>query len=549
MYSNKENVNILTALLLKHGVKHAVLCPGNRNVPILHNLVTCGQIECYPVTDERSAGFFALGVRQATDEKVAVCVTSGSALLNLAPAVAEASMQHRGLIVISADRPQQWIGQLEGQTLPQPDALASLMSKRVTLPEPHNDEERWYCNRLVNEALLEAGRPSCPSVHINVPISEPLFTFDIPELPDEREVKNLPVKTDSDLMYGSLKDILPQAHRPMIVIGQMPTSRSEDSALKRLGDLAHQLSDKVTVLCEPLSSQYPVPVDETLARLMTEGTDSTPYQPDFILHLGGNIVSKRLRKFLRKAKDATVWRVDTSRDFADTFMRLDTFVEENPIQTLFELARLLKDNTDILTGEAIQFHHLWTEEIEKDRIHIADSQPPYSPAAVVKYFEEQLEDMEYDYDVHYANSTAVRLGCRYADHYIWCNRGVNGIDGCLSTAVGFAASSTNLVFCVTGDLAFFYDQNALWNRNLNGNLRIILLNNHGGDIFNAFKDAQQSPAFDRFIFAAHNTEARGICTQNDVGYLSAHNMEEMRMGIVTLLTTETHRPMLLECFF
>ena len=106
-----------------------------------------------------------------------------------------------------------------------------------------------------------------------------------------------------------------------------------------------------------------------------------------------------------------------------------------------------------------------------------------------------------------------------------------------------------MVFCVVGDLSFFYDQNALWNRNLSGNLRVILLNNHGGDIFNHFEEAKKSPAFDKFILAGHNTEARGICTQNDVGYLSANNLDEMHMGIVSLLTTDTHRPMLLECFF
>ena len=111
MYSDKYNVNILTAMLVEYGIRHAVLCPGNRNAPIVHNLVACGKVKCYPVTDERSAGFFARGIRRATGEPVAVCVTSGSALLNLAPAVAEASMQHQGLIVISADRPAQWIGQ------------------------------------------------------------------------------------------------------------------------------------------------------------------------------------------------------------------------------------------------------------------------------------------------------------------------------------------------------------------------------------------------------------------------------------------------------
>ena len=135
MYCNKENVNILTALLVAHGVRHAVCCPGSRNAPIVHNLNECPDIQCYPVTDERSAGFYALGMSQALSQPVAVCVTSGTALLNLAPAVAEAYYQQRPLVVISADRPPQWIDQLDGQTLPQPDALGRFVRKAVTLPE------------------------------------------------------------------------------------------------------------------------------------------------------------------------------------------------------------------------------------------------------------------------------------------------------------------------------------------------------------------------------------------------------------------------------
>jgi len=146
MYSNKENVNILTALLVKEKVTKAVVCPGSRNSPIVHNLCACPEIECYPVTDERSAGFVALGMTLADNEPVAVCVTSGSALLNLAPAVAEAFYQKRPLIIISADRPAQWIDQQDGQTLQQHRALEPNVRKSVTLPEPHNEEERWYCN-------------------------------------------------------------------------------------------------------------------------------------------------------------------------------------------------------------------------------------------------------------------------------------------------------------------------------------------------------------------------------------------------------------------
>lgn len=157
MYSDKENVGILTALLVAHGVRHAVVCPGSRNAPIVHNLDTCPSIACYPVTDERSAGFYALGIVLATGLPTVVCVTSGTALLDLAPAVAEAYYQHVPVVVVSADRPPQWIDQLDGQTLPQGDALGRFVRKTVTLPDVQHDVERhWYCNRLVNEALLAA---------------------------------------------------------------------------------------------------------------------------------------------------------------------------------------------------------------------------------------------------------------------------------------------------------------------------------------------------------------------------------------------------------
>ena len=134
MFSNKENINILTSLLLEYGVSDAVVCPGSRNAPIVHNLSQCQSIKCHPVTDERSAGFYALGIAQATQRPTVVCVTSGTALLNLAPAVAEAYYQHVPLVVVSADRPVQWIDQLDGQTLPQPDALGRFVRKAVSLP-------------------------------------------------------------------------------------------------------------------------------------------------------------------------------------------------------------------------------------------------------------------------------------------------------------------------------------------------------------------------------------------------------------------------------
>ena len=205
MYSNKENINILTSLLVAHGVRRAVVCPGSRNAPIVHNLVKSGAISCYPVTDERSAGFYALGMALLDGDAVAVCVTSGSALLNLLPAVAEAYYQHVPLIVISADRPLAWIDQQDGQTIRQQNALADFVKKAVTLNEPTDETLRWHCNRLANEALLATNHHGVGPVHINVPLSEPLFKYDVATLPSERTISRC---TPSNLAATTLNNLM-----------------------------------------------------------------------------------------------------------------------------------------------------------------------------------------------------------------------------------------------------------------------------------------------------------------------------------------------------
>ena len=143
MYTDKKNILQLVALLEAHGVKKIVLCPGSRNIPLVHTLSTHSSFTCYPVTDERSAGFFAIGLALNGGGPAAVCCTSGTALLNLHPAVAEAFYQNVPLVVISADRPAAWIGQMDGQTLPQPGVFSNLVKKSVNLPEIYTDEDEW----------------------------------------------------------------------------------------------------------------------------------------------------------------------------------------------------------------------------------------------------------------------------------------------------------------------------------------------------------------------------------------------------------------------
>ena len=528
MYSNKENINILTALLVSHGIRRAVVCPGSRNAPIVHNLSQCPDIDCYPVTDERSAGFYALGMAQATAQPVVVCVTSGSALLNLAPAVAEAFYQHLPLVVVSADRPVQWIDQLDGQTLPQPDALGRFVKKAVSLPEPSDDEQRWYCNRLVNEALLAIDHYGCGPVHINVPVTEPLFTFDVPELPAVRQVIRTFPASDYDCLHTELVDGLFAARRPVIVFGQTNPHDFD-------GNGVNQLFGHVIVLHESLSDFPSVShFDEVLSRGGIE-------PPDFILYVGDTIVSKRLRHFLREAKQAVTWRVTRSDVVEDTFQNLRGIVVGDPEFVLQSLSEKLRHSKAC----GMEYRRRWLKALKLASRHADEYQPAYSQMAAVRYFEQQLSALQ-SVIVHYANSSAIRLANIFARHHVWCNRGVNGIDGSLSTAAGFSLATDDRVFCVIGDLSFFYDQNALWNQNLRPNLRILLLNNGRGGIFNMLPGLEHSPARDPYVAAEHPANAEGICRQNNVGYHRATNMEEMRQGIDLLLSADSSRPMLLE---
>ena len=550
MFSNKENVNILTSLLVAHGVTHAVVCPGSRNAPIVHNLNECPDITCFPVTDERSAGFYALGIALALREPVVVCVTSGTAVLNLAPSIAEAYYQHVPLIVISADRPPQWIDQKDGQTLPQPDALGRFVRKAVSVPEPHDDEERWYCNRLVNEALLAAFSRWRQPVHINVPLSEPLFDFKVEDLPDERAVGS----AYGLLAHGGLaSDFSPlydfwKARRPMIVVGQNDRfALNDDWPLWKHVVVLHE-----SIGCDSGACLF----DEVLSQ-----KDLNALTPDFVLYGGGTFVSKRLKSFLRSGKNTCFGEISEDGTLHDTFMNANGVLEGDLNDVLGLFNDFLSDTDyyetlyDIKLGEPADteaFCKQWHDALKQAEQHRDSYVPAFSQMAAVRCLEAAVERYSMKTNtppaVHYANSMPVRLANLYSKGFVWCNRGVNGIEGSLSTAAGFSLVKECLVVCVVGDLSFFYDQNALWNQNLCGNLRILLLNNGCGGIFTMLPGLEQSAARDRIVAAAHQTTAEGICRQNDVVYLKAENMEQLQPAIDTLLNIEGTRPVLLEVF-
>ena len=584
MYCNKPSVNILTSLLVAHGIRHAVVCPGSRNAPIVHNLNECPDITCYPVTDERSAGFFALGVAQATDEPVVVCVTSGTALLNLAPAVAEAHYQHQSLIVVSADRPTEWIDQLDGQTLRQPGALEPWVKKTVILPDlspltSYLSPLHWHCNRLVNEALIEATGDTHPCVHINVPLSEPLFNFTVEQLPDERVIKRFTPAIDYSCLPQQLLDDLLHAERPLIVFGQLSPRRFHYEGVNHL--FSH-----IIVLHEALAPFTSVsPFDEVLSEISLVLSDSTltveqkslrsalplgsskntqhstlNIYPDFILHVGDAIVSKHLKHFLREAKDAHTWRISPTGEVEDTFQNLRGIVTGDPeaiLQALnTKLSSITTYHSSLITS---QYRRQWLRLLSDARQRLDAAPLTFSEEGAVRLLEQHLSPLTTHLSplhIHYANSTAIRLANCYAKgHPVWCNRGTNGIEGTLSTAVGFAAAIASpltshlspLVFCVIGDLSFFYDQNALWNTFVPTlNLRILLLNNGHGAIFDHLPGLDQSPIADSHVAGRHHTTSEGICLQHGVSRQAATDMQQLQQGIEWLADTQAEGPRLLE---
>ena len=541
MYSDKENINILTSLLVSYGVRHIVVCPGSRNAPLVHNFDVSPDITTHAVTDERSAAFFALGLRLRLRQPVAVCVTSGSALLNTMPGAAEATYQHEGIIIISADRPQAWIGQLDGQTMPQHGALGTFASPSVSLPEPHNDTERWLCRRLICEAMIANTCPPFPSVHINVPVSEPLFGFSTPCLP---EIPPVGI-ADLDDQNGreTLRSILKGKRRLMVISGQT----YDDSAA---GLLMEKASGCVFV-AEWLSPYGRVRhIDEILRTTCAEELDNM--RPDCIVYIGGHTVSKRLRHYMRSLDSRTMFITVSDDGMLHDVSQHTTLVVK---ATAGDFMRMIC-NGAICPDADMDFVRRWHDMDNMAARRISASCPPYSQMLAIRRLEENIDNSK-DI-VCYANSLSVRAGMMYASAYRYCNRGLNGIEGTLSMAAGMAAgakeegmtagnmTAAQNVYCVIGDLSFFYDSNALWIQELAGNLRIMLINNQRGAIFGMLPGLDRSPAHKPLIAAGHNATAEGICSQYGMEYYRATDTPSLEEGI-RLLTSGVHdRPVVLE---
>lgn len=527
MITDKKSVLQLVALLRAYGIRRVVLCPGSRDVPLVQAFSTCADFECFSVTDERSAGFFAIGLARQTGSAVAVCCTSGSALLNLHPAVCEAFYRQVPLVVISADRPVAWIGQMDGQTLPQPGVFGSLVRKSVNLPEVVTDEDEWYANRLVNEALLELDHHGGGPVHINVPLSEPLFRFTAERLPDVRRI----VRVEAGGLADFLRAELPRYARCMAVGGQMTAAEAA-----RVAPFVPQ--DKVAWLAEALGNSGTA-LHGFDAVLYAAGGEEQALCPDLVITFGGHIVSNRLKQFLRRGRPVAHWHVAPDGVPVDLFCSLTAVVESSP-----EAFWRAVSQVGSFSPSSVEYAQRWRTACRAVQVPEADYSELYAVQRV-------LEALPQRSVLHLANSSVVRLAelCPLPeDVEVQCNRGVNGIEGSVSAAVGQAAVSDRLNLLLVGDLSFFYDMNALWSASIRPNLRIVVLNNGGGGIFHALPGLDMQGDTRRFVTAVHGASAAGWASSQGFTYLRATDAASLLATMDRLFAADAASPVLLEVF-
>lgn len=533
MYSVKKNVLQTVSLFKLYGIDHIVLSPGSRNAPLIQCFTQDSYFKCHIIVDERNAAFYGIGLIQKLQKPVAICCTSGTALLNYAPAVAEAFYQQLPLIVLSADRTPEWIGQMDGQIIAQYGALNNFVKKSVALPEIKDSTDEWYCNRLLNDALIASTADAPAPVHINLPIAEPLFDYSVEHLPDVRKITAVPIKKTIDIK--PFVQTWKNSGKRMIIVGQLFKSEKTISLLDSLARKAD-----CVVLCEHLSNcvspNFVTSFDALLYKLSND--EKVDFTPGLVITIGGHIVSKRIKHFLREHKPASHWHINESGEIVDLFQSLTDLVETD---TDYFLAELLSS----ISGDNAQpFHTLWNKAIKQ--VPEPNDEIPFSDIWATGKF---LKRLPQNSSLHLANSSTVRNVQLYEidkTTTVYCNRGTNGIESSLPSAIGFASVHDDLTYLIIGDLSFFYGLNALWNISHIKNLRILLINNGGGGIFHLLPGLNKSASLGEYVAAGHNGNAKDWAKASGLYYLSANSKDELETTLESFFDKNIQQSVLLE---
>lgn len=516
-----------------HHIQHIVISPGSRNAPLTIGFASDPYFKCYSIADERAAAFFGLGIAQQKKYPVALVCTSGSALLNYYPAVAEAFYSQIPLLVISADRPTSKIDIGDGQTIRQRNVYENHIIYSANLKEEAGSENDY----LITTALKKAVEKQGP-VHINAPFEEPLYnTVDKLSVatPEETRLRKAPLP---ELAISPYKKIWEQSAKKLVLVGVCAPNTVDQAVIDFLA-----ADPSVVVLTETTSNlQHPnfvAHIDRFITPFSVANFKN--FQPDLLITFGGMVVSKRIKAFLRTYQPQHHWHLDPLRHY-NTFGCLTAAIQTTPNLFFSTLKDLLSTDT-VSSNYQEQALHLVSMREKAHRTFLKTI--PYSDMMV---YERIFEHLPKHSQLQISNSA----GIRYAQLFdldssieMFCNRGTSGIDGSTSTAIGAAVASERQTLLITGDISFFYDNNALWNAYIPKNFKIILLNNQGGGIFRILPGHQETPVFNTYFETTHQLTAEHLAKMHGFRYLVAAN-EEALNNQLELLWEIDDQPCILE---
>lgn len=556
----KLAVRELFDVLEAHGVKEIICSPGSRNVPLMIAAEARRSLRKTIVVDERSAAFVAVGISQLQKQPVALICTSGSAVLNYAPAVAEAFYQGLPLIIISADRPKEWIDQDDSQTIHQEGVLNNIVKASYDIADNEvTEERRWYANRIFNEAVLTAQRPKEGPVHINIRLSPPLeeqIEVADSEQPAQSPLKcrlierwdfpTLPLRAESSALARRLIN-----KKVMIVAGFMSPDSVVNNHLRKFASHSN-----VCIMAETLSNLHlkaeSYVIDGALCKRNEWTQERTEkLSPDIVISIGGALVSRMLKEYLRGCAAANPkmehWAFGAQDILVDPFKALTLKFEMLPVpllgQVSAELAHIKKHGVKTPDGiekieldpgcEAYQANWDEVKKAGHDRITRAASEAQWSELTAYAAI---FSSMPKFVNLQLSNGAAVRYNqilTRQIPHSIFCNRGVSGIDGSTSTAVGNSIGSEIPAVLITGDMSASYDLSGLLSAvSLNSGLKIIVINNSGGGIFRFIKSTRGWEEREKYIgLSDRSTPFKGLAESFGFSYFRADSHKELSIHL------------------
>jgi 2-succinyl-5-enolpyruvyl-6-hydroxy-3-cyclohexene-1-carboxylate synthase len=534
LYPKNSLAQLVIATCVAHNLKHVVISPGSRNAPLIIGFKNHNQFKTYSITDERSAAFFALGMAQQLKEPVALVCTSGSAVLNYYPAVAEAFYSNIPLLILSADRPKHLIDIGDGQTIRQENVFENHILFSANLCE--NFENKNIQIELLKKAFQVATLQFGP-VHVNIPFDEPLYNTvnEIEELePCRLKFSETPMDISQLEPYA---EIWNKSSKKMVLVGQFYPDELLQTQLEHLA-----LDPSVLILIENTANvshkNFINSIDKLIFPLAEN--DLEHFAPDILLSIGGMIVSKKIKQHLRKYKPKHHWHIDATRAF-DTFHCLEKHFKYTPQLFFSQFFFLIKPVTS-------KYQQFWMDKksLRLDRHKSFLKNCEFSD---LKVFEVILKKIPENSNLQISNSAVIRYTQLFDINNtlrVFCNRGTSGIDGSTSTAIGAACIVHEPTVFITGDLSFFYDSNALWNAYIPNNFRIIVVNNSGGGIFRFIPGPKNSDALEYFE-APHNLTAKHLCAMHNLEYCSANSLNTLNEQLEYFFE-QSNRPKLLEIF-